>query len=380
MIDVTIRVVPPSITAQQKRARIVRGKAGKLIPVFFHGRQMRAQQATWESLLQPHQPAEPMSGPLELQIRLVYPHLKATPKRDQDRLIPKVSKPDGGNASKHLEDVLVRMRFIEDDMLVSRLCVEKFHGPEPMVGIRIQIRPFVVPYAGRCPCLTQSPKPPSRKSARSVAKDKKEALENAQTSFETAFKRLMAGPPPELPLFANQSEAIERANADPVVTRLLERLLARGHDTNALIVMGYTESERHALGAWLDEMDAFDARMAADPDGADAAQAEAPEPPAFLTPQPLTVVEIADLVTRCQDEGYRFASETVAAWSPANVAEIRAWLQAVATVKDAKGDALTFEDLPPAPAWVADQPQEPEPVREPVSGDDIEPDTDERDA
>jgi Holliday junction resolvase RusA-like endonuclease len=137
VIRISVKCVPPSITAQMKRVHVVHGK-----PVFFHGTAMQQQAATWTSLLQPYQPAEPMDGPLALDVRLVYPHLKATPKRDVHRLLPKTSKPDAGNASKHLEDLLTRLRFIADDARVARLVVEKFHGPESHVGIQIRIAPF----------------------------------------------------------------------------------------------------------------------------------------------------------------------------------------------------------------------------------------------
>ncbi len=137
MIAISIKCVPPSITAQQKRVTFVNGK-----PRFFHGGKMQEQTATWTSLLQPYQPDAPMDGPLELAVRLVYPHLKATRKTDVHRLLPKTTKPDAGNASKHLEDLLARMRFITDDARIARLIVEKFHGPEADVGIRIQISTF----------------------------------------------------------------------------------------------------------------------------------------------------------------------------------------------------------------------------------------------
>lgn len=139
MIAFTIKCVPPSITAQQKRVRFVNGK-----PMFFHGGKMQEQTATWTSLLQPYQPPAPMDGPLSLSVRLVYPHLKSTKKTDVHKLIPKTSKPDAGNASKHLEDLLARLRFITDDSRVARLLVEKFHGPEDHVGIQIHIAHFIL--------------------------------------------------------------------------------------------------------------------------------------------------------------------------------------------------------------------------------------------
>jgi Holliday junction resolvase RusA-like endonuclease len=137
VIDIALRCVPPSITAQQKRVHVVAGR-----PVFFHGAKMREAAATWASLLSPHQPIAPMDGPLALSLRFVYPHLKATKKADAHRLLPKVTKPDAGNVAKHLEDQLVRLRFIADDARIAKLTVEKFHGPEAEVGIRIQIAHF----------------------------------------------------------------------------------------------------------------------------------------------------------------------------------------------------------------------------------------------
>lgn len=138
MIDITLRCIPPSITAQQKRVAVINGK-----PRFFHSREMQQESATWAALLQPHQPTEPLDGPLSLSIRLVYPHLKSTRKADIHKLLPKTSKPDAGNASKHIEDVLTKLRFITDDSRIARLTVEKLHGPEAYVGIRIQIAHFI---------------------------------------------------------------------------------------------------------------------------------------------------------------------------------------------------------------------------------------------
>lgn len=137
MIDISLRCIPPSITAQQKRVHVVGGK-----PVFFHGAKMREQAATWASLLQGHQPPAPLDGPLALSLRFVYPHLKATKKADAHRLLPKITKPDAGNVAKHVEDLLARLRFITDDARIASLHVAKFHGPESAVGIRIQIAPF----------------------------------------------------------------------------------------------------------------------------------------------------------------------------------------------------------------------------------------------
>jgi Holliday junction resolvase RusA-like endonuclease len=142
-VIITLRCVPPSVTAQQKRVRIVR-RRGRMVPQFFHGLRMQREGVTWAALLAPHVPAEPLDGPLALSIRLVYPHLQATPKRDVGRLLPKISKPDAGNAAKHLEDLLTRMRFLVDDARIVQLTVSKWHGPAADVGIRIELEPLGV--------------------------------------------------------------------------------------------------------------------------------------------------------------------------------------------------------------------------------------------
>ena len=138
MIDVFIRCMPPRTTAQQKRATVT--KHGKLR--FFKPAAMVRHEETWGSLLSRHTPDAPLDGPLAIRIRMVYPHLRSTPKRDRHLLIPKTTKPDAGNAAKAIEDMLTTMRFITDDALVADLRIQKLHGPDDAVGIGIRIIPF----------------------------------------------------------------------------------------------------------------------------------------------------------------------------------------------------------------------------------------------
>jgi len=137
VIDLYLRCTPPSTTAQKKGMRFVNGK-----PQFFHNARMQREEVTWTSLLAPHRPQAPLTGPLELSLCFIYPHLKSTPKKRLGDLVPKTTKPDCGNVAKHLEDHLTKLRFIEDDARIARLIVEKFHGPESHVGIRVIVRPF----------------------------------------------------------------------------------------------------------------------------------------------------------------------------------------------------------------------------------------------
>lgn len=135
VIDMFLRCVPPRITAQMKRIRVVNGK-----PVFFHSSAMKMEANIWALLLQPYRPEQPMDGPLTLSMKFVYPHVAATKKADREQLIPKTTKPDAGNTAKHLEDLLTKMRFIADDARFYKVNIEKWHGPADLVGITIQIR------------------------------------------------------------------------------------------------------------------------------------------------------------------------------------------------------------------------------------------------
>lgn len=137
MIAFHLPVVPPKVTAQQKRVHVVKGK-----PVFFHGAAMRREEQTWAALMAPHAPLQPIEGPVSLSVRLVYPHLKTVRKGDRDRLLPKGSKPDADNVAKHAVDLLSKLRFIEDDQRVAKLTISKYFGPAALVGIQIQIAPM----------------------------------------------------------------------------------------------------------------------------------------------------------------------------------------------------------------------------------------------
>lgn len=134
-----INCVPPKVTAQQKRARIVNGK-----PVFFKGSKARASEATLEALLAPHQPESPVTGPVAIRIDLTWPwrasDLSTKAKRESAeklRWIWNSSKPDVDNVAKAFIDTLVMMRFIEDDAKVVDLNICKAFGSDPGIYVNI---------------------------------------------------------------------------------------------------------------------------------------------------------------------------------------------------------------------------------------------------
>jgi hypothetical protein len=185
------------------------------------------------------------------------------------------------------------------------------------------------------------------------AKGAKKYLEAAQETLESLIRRFTA-PESDLPLFQNQSDAIAAAQADPVVTKLVERLLARGHDVNAVIVFGYTEDERNQVAKYLDVMDENDAARAKAEGTDETATIVDVEVPGFLVPEPLTPIEVADLIGRLDACGHTVDADEVEAWKLTQLSDIRAWLSAVEAVKAEKGEAVVFDDLPPAPEWLVE--------------------------
>lgn len=190
-------------------------------------------------------------------------------------------------------------------------------------------------------------------TAKATAKDKHKAYEAARDTFEREWDRFVRSTRGEdLPLFSSQTDAIAAAQADPIVAKLVDRLISRGHDVNALIVHGYTEEERNWAAQYLDLMDERERFIA---EGADPSEVAVAVVPPFLTPQPLTAVEMADLINRLSESECRTVEpDEIQAWTQAQLADVKAWLTDVETVKAKLGDAVTFDDLPTAPACLAD--------------------------
>lgn len=185
-------------------------------------------------------------------------------------------------------------------------------------------------------------------SSREETKRYKASLEGAQQTLESLVRRLTAPGEDDLPLFANQSEQIDAANADPVVRKIVDRLVSLGHDVNTLIVAGYNQDERGQVLAWLEAIDA----AAAAGELAEGEVPMVPEPPAFLIPQPLTPIEAVDLSVQLAAEDYTYEPEAIQELTAVQVSELRHWLAGVAAVRAEKGEAVTFDDLPAAPGWM----------------------------
>lgn len=127
--------IPP--TASHHRKRIVRvGRWSRLADADS----LVAAKATLEAVLLPHQPPEPVRGPVVLDVAFVMPWRASDSQRTRAAgVVWHPVRPDGSNLVKTLEDRLVTLRFLEDDAQVVDLRVRKLRGDRPGIGVQITL-------------------------------------------------------------------------------------------------------------------------------------------------------------------------------------------------------------------------------------------------
>lgn len=131
----TIKCIPPRITSQQKRA--ARTPMGIR---FFKSKEQATAESDLISLLRPHTPAAPLTGPLAVRIEIRWPFRKseraAVVRAGLD--VPHTSKPDLDNAVKALLDCMTRLAFWSDDSQVAALTITKHWSAAPGIAIKIE--------------------------------------------------------------------------------------------------------------------------------------------------------------------------------------------------------------------------------------------------
>ena len=125
-------LVPPTVTHQEKKVRVVKGK-----PIFYEPSELKAARAKLMSYLAKYKPVETLEGALQLCCKWCFPLDKGKRHRDGEY---KTSKPDTDNLQKLLKDCMTDLGFWVDDAQVASEIVEKFWSSVP--GIFVQIRPL----------------------------------------------------------------------------------------------------------------------------------------------------------------------------------------------------------------------------------------------
>jgi len=129
----------PAIPKGQARARhaVIHGHART-----YKASSQKLDEQTLAALMMPFKPPNPLVGPLSVSIRAFMPIPKSKPKKWQIKALEHTTfptgRPDLDNVAKGVLDVLVSMRFIEDDRQICELYVSKDYGTTPGYRIAIQ--------------------------------------------------------------------------------------------------------------------------------------------------------------------------------------------------------------------------------------------------
>ncbi len=123
-----IPMIIPTITAQEQKVSIVRGK-----PVFYKPHELKNAREKFAAHLSSHKPKEPLDGAVQLVTKWCFP-IKGKHYNGEF----KITKPDTDNLVKMLKDVMTDLCFWHDDAQVASEITEKFYSDVP--GIYISIK------------------------------------------------------------------------------------------------------------------------------------------------------------------------------------------------------------------------------------------------
>ena len=136
MIEFFMPMIPPTVTHQEHKVAIRDSK-----PVFYEPPDLKAARQKLLDHVGRYAPLDPLSGPLRLMTKWIWPVPEPVLKDVQgevDWAVYKVTKPDTDNIIKLLKDCMTRCRFWHDDAQVASEITEKFLGLHPGIYVRIE--------------------------------------------------------------------------------------------------------------------------------------------------------------------------------------------------------------------------------------------------
>ena len=136
MIEFFMPMIPPTVTHQEHKVAVRDSK-----PVFYEPPDLKAARQKLLDHVGRYAPLDPLSGPLRLMTKWIWPVPEPVLKDVQgevDWAVYKVTKPDTDNIIKLLKDCMTRCRFWHDDAQVASEITEKFLGLRPGIYVRIE--------------------------------------------------------------------------------------------------------------------------------------------------------------------------------------------------------------------------------------------------
>lgn len=124
-------MIPPTITHQEKKIKVVRGK-----PIVYEDASLQDARMKLTAYLGQHVPQQKLQGPIRLMVKWMFP-LTIVQKKQDIKCCWKITKPDTDNLDKLLKDVMTNLKFWKDDAEVASEIIEKFNAET--TGIYIEI-------------------------------------------------------------------------------------------------------------------------------------------------------------------------------------------------------------------------------------------------
>ena len=128
MIEFFMAMIPPTVTAQEHKVTVVKGK-----PRFYRPPELQAARSNLIGHLAEHTPPVPVSGPLRLISKWCFP--RGVKNKDGEY---KATKPDTDNLQKMLKDCMTECHYWIDDAQVASEITEKFWADIPGIYIRVE--------------------------------------------------------------------------------------------------------------------------------------------------------------------------------------------------------------------------------------------------
>ncbi len=135
MIEFFLPMIPPTVTYQEHKVMVRKGK-----PVFYDPPELKAARQLLMDSVGRFAPARPIDGPVRLLTKWIWPKedlplMEIFPDEYHEW---KTTKPDTDNMIKLLKDCMTHTGFWMDDAQVCSEITEKFLGSTPGIYIRVE--------------------------------------------------------------------------------------------------------------------------------------------------------------------------------------------------------------------------------------------------
>lgn len=134
-INFFLPMIPPTITQQQHKIRIINGR-----PQIYDPPELKAARYKFQGVLTPHAPEMKITGPVRLLTKWIWPldvDSEMMEKLDPTYFVWKDTKPDTDNLIKLFKDCMTAAGFWEDDCQVVSEITEKMYSFRP--GIYVEV-------------------------------------------------------------------------------------------------------------------------------------------------------------------------------------------------------------------------------------------------